>query len=644
MSTVRRLPPLALAVALAAGALLSFGPASSRADVKPRPRSRTYLDLQRELARGWNTWNTNSFLSHVLLPEGFAISMGLKPTWHGGKWLGEALRSNHRPEKVKLGLRSEDGRYTSLDLEYLDTRMTVESGTDGDDLLLLVEAKAPSRERLCHLVIDVGLLWSRPGSLARQGEGLVGALPGRTITVGTTAPLVKEAHAPVRTPYLAVALDGTIGIYTGRPRTVAEIRKVLDENRKAVEASAARWKDLSEPFAAMQTVLAWNAVYDAENDRVISPVSRTWNLNFAGFVLFDWDTYFAAAMYGLYDKRLAYANAVEITKSITPDGFIPNYANAYGGASFDRSQPPVGSRVVRELYKRYRDRWFLEEVYDELLTWNRWWPKARANGPYLSWGTNLIPRTDAERPQAIQFAKFESGLDNSPHFDGVPFKPGTATFELGDVGLTSLYVMDCDALAEIAAALGKTADARELRARADTYRKAVRTLWNEDKGIFLDKRTDTGQSSPRVSPTNFYPLLARAATPAQAERMMKAHYFNPAQFHGEFVMPSIARSDPAFKDNDYWRGRIWAPMNFLVYLGMRNYAVPAARKDLVERSRALLLKSWRQSGAVYENYNGTTGEGGDVRNADSFYHWGALLGFISFLERGDLPKPEAPLK
>jgi len=116
--------------------------------------------------------------------------------------------------------------------------------------------------------------------------------------------------------------------------------------------------------------------------------------------------------------------------------------------------------------------------------------------------------------------------------------------------------------------------------------------------------------------------------------MMKEHYFNPHEFYGEYVMPSISRNDSAFKDNDYWRGRIWGPMNFLVYMGMRNYNVDDARKDLVEKSKALLMKNLKKDGGVYENYNSVTGEGGDVNSADGFYHWGALLTFMELIEKG----------
>ena len=68
--------------------------------------------------------------------------------------------------------------------------------------------------------------------------------------------------------------------------------------------------------------------------------------------------------------------------------------------------------------------------------------------------------------------------------------------------------------------------------------------------------------------------------------MVKEHLLNPDEFYGEWMIPSIARNDPAFKDQDYWRGRIWGPMNFLVYLGLRNYDLPEARTVLADKSES----------------------------------------------------------
>jgi neutral trehalase len=158
-------------------------------------------------------------------------------------------------------------------------------------------------------------------------------------------------------------------------------------------------------------------------------------------------------------------------------------------------------------------------------------------------------------------------------------------------------------------------------------------MWDEKAGMFLNLNLHTGEKSMRLSPTNFYPLLAGAATAEQAGRMVKEHLMNPEEFWGEYVIPSIARNDAAFKDQEYWRGRIWGPMNYLVYLGLKNYDLPEARKAFAERSYALFVKEWKEHGHVHENYNAVTGTGDDVSSSDRFYHWGALLGYVEWLER-----------
>ena len=219
-------------------------------------------------------------------------------------------------------------------------------------------------------------------------------------------------------------------------------------------------------------------------------------------------------------------------------------------------------------------------------------------------------------------------------YDNATYNSQTHLLEFADVGLMSLYIADCDALAVIANNLGKSEEANELRDRSARYRAKLETLWNDRAGIFLNKDLHTGQSSLRLSPTNFYPLLAKATTLTQADTMIQKHLLNPNEFWGTWVMPSIARNDPAFEDQNYWRGRIWGPMNYLVYLGLRNYADPEVCQQFAQKSLDLFLKEWREKGHVHENYNGITGAGDDVPNSDRFYHWGALLGYIEYMEQG----------
>jgi hypothetical protein len=138
--------------------------------------------------------------------------------------------------------------------------------------------------------------------------------------------------------------------------------------------------------------------------------------------------------------------------------------------------------------------------------------------------------------------------------------------------------------------------------------------------------------------------MAGVATKEQAERMINEHFYNPNEFWGEYILPSTARNEKAFKDNHYFRGRIWGPMNFLVYLGLRKYNVGHSIEDMVGKSKNILLKTWNLKRDVYENYNATTGEGFDMGSSQKSYYWGALLGFMSFIENGLLEAPENPIK
>lgn len=594
-----------------------------------------YTDLKHKLANGWNTWNTRSMLSHVLLPEGFALNLGVKEYTNGG-YLKEALIGLAGGQMVP-GSRTYDGGYTELSLTWKSIELLVQSAVvDGEQLLLVTPRSTHLKAPL--LVVEAGLLWNRPGYVRRDGDTLVAVLPEREVRVYPAGQLEEDPYIATQGPYLGLVLTAPVGISTGTPRILAEIQAAVAAAKAAQETYVQRFGDLAEVYAAAQICLAWDTIYDPIKDRVMSPVSRNWSVGSGGYAIFEWDEYFAALMAAMDNKELAYANAVEMTHEITESGFVPNYVTAYGLVSRDRSEPPVGALAVREIYRKYGEAWFLAEVYDDLLRWNRWWHEHRRNGDCLSWGSS---------PYAPEYgnywemngvnerfgASLESGLDNSPMYDEIPFNKTTHMLEMVDVGLTSLYIRDCRALAEIAEVLGK-AEAVELHARAEQYTAALQQLWVEETGLFLNKRTDTGEFSPRIAPTHFYPLLAQAATPAQVERMIAEHFYNPAEFWGEWILPSISRNDPAYPDNDYWRGRIWAPMNFLVYMGLREYDLPQARQDLAEKSRNLLLKEWREHGHVHENYNADTGEGCDVKNSDRFYHWGGLLGLIAFMEGG----------
>ncbi len=592
------------------------------------------MDYMKQLANGWNTWNTRSVLSHVLLPEGSAVNLGFKH-YAGGDYLKEALigRPGEHNEKIHPGLRTYDGTYTDLRLSWKGCSWRVETAAAGEEWVALVTPLEVSTPRAPLVVAEIGLLWNRAGSLSHGENCLCAETPARTVRIYGTHEPVDEPYVWAQTPYLAFPADREIGLAAGKPLELEEIRARIESARAVRTQQSETWGEHAEVRDAMQTCLAWNTIYDPLFDRVISPVSRIWNCNWGGYVMFCWDSYFAAAMAAVDNKKLAYANATAVTREGIANGFVPNFVSPSGFQSRDRSQPPVGGITVLQIYERYQEKEFLAELFDDLLAWNRWWPEHRQLDGLLAWGSHPYTPVvgnfnEINTTNECFGAALESGLDNAPMYDDIPFDTATHMMQLQDVGLTSLYIADCDALAEIATVLGRDAEASELSARADRFRSAMQRLWDEETGLFLNRRTDTGAFEYRLAPTHFYPLLAGVPTAEQARRMIDEHFFNPDEFWGEWILPSCARNDPAYPEQEYWRGRIWAPMNWLVYLGLRRYDLPEARRALVEKSRALLLKEWRTHGHVHENYCADTGAGCNAERSDAFYHWGGLLGLM----------------
>ncbi|MFP4106540.1 MAG: MGH1-like glycoside hydrolase domain-containing protein, partial [Phycisphaerae bacterium] len=340
-----------------------------------------YDELQNRICSGWNHWNTRSLLSHVHLPEAFAVNLGILSYAKPG-YMKEALLGR---EDVVPGAKAYDGSYSDLTVTYCQTTMRVQTATDGEELVILVEPEKTAHKPAL-LTIESGVLWNRPGTLTRDGETLTGHFDSGDIVVHTTGRCLEEPNVAAQTPYLAIPLTASVGISTGSQRSLEEIRTIIADQRTRLEESQRKYAHKSETHRAAQACLAWNLIFDPTYDRAVMPVCRIWNLSRGGYVLFCWDTFFAAWLAAMDSKDLAYANCVEVLREKTPDGFVANNTQASGRKSFDRSQPPVGSITVLELFKRYGDRWFVEETFEDLLGWNRWWTCRDYNG-YLCWGS-----------------------------------------------------------------------------------------------------------------------------------------------------------------------------------------------------------------------------------------------------------------
>jgi len=591
-------------------------------------QSNKYTELQQNLCKGWNTWSYGSMLSHVLLPEGLVMKINLRQTFIGKPGDAAFFVDEFNADTSRLVrpiAHTYDGSYTELLINnWKGNTLRVQSATIGKDVVVMVTPVIQSNIRY-FIELETGIMWNREGNIKRTGQTITAKFKNTEYVIRSTAKNFESYHS-YTSPYLTYKGDSAIGFYTGAEKPLTEISSIIENAKNKYYSHSEKFGELAEGFRCIQTVLGWNTIYDAEKNRAITPVTRSWNEAWQGYVLFEWDTYFAAFLFPLDNKELAYSNAIGMTKGMNLEGYVGQWQMP-GQVATGISQPPVGSMICWMIYEKYQEDWFLEEVYTELLSWNRWWALNRVNSDYLTWG--------CKKGYGHQMAAWESGLDNAPMYDEAQMVDvgENSLFDLADVGLNSLYVADCQYLAKIASQLGKAKDANELAGRAAKFSVTTKSLWDAESGIFLNKYLSKQGFSKRLSPTLFYPMLAGIPSDKQAGQMLKEHFYNPNEFYSDYMLPSCAFNDASY-DNNYWRGAIWGPMNFLVYLGLRNYDQKAAG-ELADKSYQMFIQSWQKHGAVFENINSQKGvtSRSDQLNCDPFYHWGALMGIMKFMEK-----------
>ena len=393
--------------------------------------------------------------------------------------------------------------------------------------------------------------------------------------------------------------------------------------------------DEQNSLKAIYSVVSWNHVFDSINSRPYTCLSRNWNTKkFGGFGVWLNDILFNALLWGLFDKQKAIENIQAVMVWQTDAGNFPCLVTG-NDQWLDRSQPPIATWVVWNLWKRWRDDSFIHNHFYALLKNHEWWWNKRSlsNTGLVAYGTSKYQGSGLYKGTKLA-AKNESTMDNSPVHDPAPFDPETGLLLSADVGLNSLLCLDGELLHGMAVYLGESEKADFLKNKVANLRlKISEWLWDENRSVFANRLLD-GNFVNDLAPTSFYPLIAGACNSDQQKSLIENYMFNDKKFGGEFVLPSVSRDNPAFSDNVYWRGRIWGPLNYWTYHGLRRYGHNKTAQWLADRSNSLFMNGWA-NGMCGENYNASTGDILDQSDTDPFYSWGALLPSLKISEVAD---------
>lgn len=480
------------------------------------------------------------------------------------------------------------------------------------------------------------LLWTN-----RQGL-LLTASEGQEVILSFSTEKERELYFVVGVGDDAKVLRNHIYRY----KNEKAIASLLEEEEGRYRKKRAKIEGLYEGVAeAITNNLFWMILYQPGSHRFYTPAGRKWIFPSPDgkpdqWTIFGWDSFFNALEVSVESFKHAEDVVRAVLETQYPNGNIPDWRGSVFGTP-DRSQPPVGSYVVLKLFQKQGNLEFLTYAYPYLKKWHSFWKAKKANGQerrdgngdgLLEWGTDSdlipenVPSWEAKSSGKIRSMR-ESGQDDLPKWDEANFSQESGTLTMNCLDLSSLYALDAWCLAQIANILNREEEYELFLGEYENMKNLInKFLWNEREGFYFDRYWD-GKFSTRKAASNFYPLLARIPDEKRAFQMLK-RLLNPKEFWGDYVIPTISRDDPAFKDQQDWRGTIWPPINYLVYQGLRAYGFDAVASEFAKKSAELFLRSWENYQLCPENYDSRTGEAGEQR----YQSWGPLFALIGLEE------------
>ncbi|MDE2661647.1 MAG: trehalase family glycosidase [Gemmatimonadota bacterium] len=551
----------------------------------------------------------------------------------------------------RVGPHAPDGFYARMEFDLAaepssDSRpaegtLILEWSRCENALALRAVARVPGR---VELVGDDP--WGWKARWDQASDGWRAALEGVEIAAAF-APRAGERAATVVAWEPKGARPGSTPALDRARRLLPELDRWIDDARADWDRRRPRGSGAAEELVeAVADHSMWNVLLQPETGRLYAPAGRRWIFPKPGgsgrgdgaaepddWTVFGWDSFFNALALATASGRLAWDVLLAGLESRYPNGNVPNWRSRLGGTP-DRSQPPVGSFAALKLHLACPDEDALAAAWTGLREWNDWWVADKGGRPrregltpgLLAWGSDTArvpPREQLPEWEVSasghQRGAWESGQDDLPLWEEAAWDPEREVLAMSAVDLCSYRALDLECLARIARILGHGGEAERLEAeRCRLVRTMNRVLWSEAAGLYLDELP--GGHSPRVAASNFLPLVAGAPSARRARRMAGV-LRNPARFRGEWVLPTISRDDPAFDDQQYWRGSIWPPMNYLVLQGLRRYGFDELASELAWKGALMFLADLRRTGFCRENFDARSGRGRGHR----FQSWGPLL-------------------
>ncbi|MEE1612999.1 MGH1-like glycoside hydrolase domain-containing protein [Microvirga sp. CF3016] len=371
----------------------------------------------------------------------------------------------------------------------------------------------------------------------------------------------------------------------------------------------------------------------------------------------NWDSAFVAMGFAIFDVERAYRELERLAEGQWDDGMIPHivfhapsdtyfpgpdvWGTRHRIPTSGITQPAVFGMALRHVHEAAlaggvtgaTER--TKTLFQAALRSHRWWLFARDpeglglvsilhpwesgsdNSPAWDEALARVPTTttttirrkdtghvDASmRPRDEDYQRFIHLVDTYRDCGWDPKRQwAAAPFKVADVQMTAILARATADLMQLAETLGTDDEKAELARMHARLCRGLARRWRPALSRFVNLDLISGRDIETPTQAAFIPLVAltldeaqRNAVTAEIERWLDGMVVG---------VPSTPAFSPAFEPKRYWRGPVWAVINWLICDGLRRNG----SEDLARQIEQGTVRAIENAGFC-EYFDPTTGEG-----------------------------------
>ena len=307
-------------------------------------------------------------------------------------------------------------------------------------------------------------------------------------------------------------------------------------------------------------------------------------------------------MYALRNPEAALNNVLLFMRHQREDGRLPGSIQCTGGKiepQFNKYQGFCFPFPALNLYYLFgRDEEYLEQLKQTLIRFDRCLWKTR----HLT-GDGLLS----------SFCVYDTGEDLALRYGDAPCwweedtpPGGYRVVPMASMDVTSWSYAARETVAEICRIQGDAA-AETWRREASRVAEALRKrLWDERRGALFD-RDKNGNTIDILCHNTLRCMYWGSVSRDMADRFVREHLLNPAEFRTPFPLPSVAANDPAFRNapENNWSGQPEGLTYQRAILALERYGYD---RIVTMLGRILIENVFRNSCRFTQQYDPFTGK------------------------------------